>query len=293
MATAGITGVYFPVGVALCRLVNQHRRETGVRCAARPSGGSVANLGGLRDGVYGLAIVQSDAQAEAVAGSGAFAAAGPFADLRRGDGALSRAADPRRPRRRRRRPRRGPPGKRLWLGPRARAPARSPTTSWRRSAGATPPSPRCRTIGAEAVADALCRGDLDAFLYAVGHPALVIQEATTGCDARLVAIDGPAIDALVAARPELIEAGIPGGLYRGNPADVASFGAGATLVTRRRRARGPASRDVDEIFADLETLRGLEPVLAELDPQRMATDGLAAPLHPAAERYFRERGWID
>ena len=63
MGTASVTGVYFPVGVALCRLVNQHRRETGLRCAARPADGSVANIAGLRDGSLDLAIVQSDVQA--------------------------------------------------------------------------------------------------------------------------------------------------------------------------------------------------------------------------------------
>ena len=83
MGTGAVTGAYFPVGVALCRLVNQHRRETGLRCAAQPSAeGSVANIAGLRDGALDLAIVQSDVQAEALAGTGAFAEAGPFADLR-------------------------------------------------------------------------------------------------------------------------------------------------------------------------------------------------------------------
>ena len=53
-------------GVALCRLVNQHRRETGLRCAARPSEGSVGNITALRDGSYDLAIVQSDTQAAAL-----------------------------------------------------------------------------------------------------------------------------------------------------------------------------------------------------------------------------------
>ena len=70
MGTGNVAGVYFPVGVALCRLVNQHRRETGLRCAARPSEGSVGNLTALRDGSYDLAIVQSDTQAAALAGSG-------------------------------------------------------------------------------------------------------------------------------------------------------------------------------------------------------------------------------
>jgi TRAP transporter TAXI family solute receptor len=78
MGTAAVTGVYFPVGVSLCRLVNQHRRETGVRCAARPTEGSVANIAGLREGRLELAIVQSDVQAQAVAGTGAFADAGPL-----------------------------------------------------------------------------------------------------------------------------------------------------------------------------------------------------------------------
>lgn len=82
MGTAAVTGVYFPVGVSLCRLVNQHRRETGLRCAARPTDGSVANIAGLRDGRLELAIVQSDVQAQAVAGAGAFADRGPFDGLR-------------------------------------------------------------------------------------------------------------------------------------------------------------------------------------------------------------------
>lgn len=116
VGTAAVSGMYFPVGVALCRLVNQHRRETGLRCAARPSGGSVANVGGLRDGAFELALVQSDTQAEAVAGIGAFAAVGPSDDLRavmslypealtlvvRADSGIARVEDL--------------AGKRVWLG---------------------------------------------------------------------------------------------------------------------------------------------------------------------------------
>ena len=224
-------------------------------CAAPPGppSGSVANIAGLRDGSLDLAIVQSDAQAEAVAGSGAFAAAGPFADLRavmalypepltlvaRADAGIARVEDL--------------AGQaRLASAPRARAPARSPTTlmaalGWTDASFARGPGDRRRGGRRRPL-----RGELDAFLYAVGHPALVIQEATTGCDARLVPIDGPAIDALVAARPELIEAGIPGGLYRGNPAAVATFGVGATLVTR---ADEPEDRLHAMLDRDLRRLR--------------------------------------
>src|SRR4051812_2098677 len=80
MGTGSVAGVYFPVGVALCRLANQHRRETGRRCAARPSAGSVENVDGLRDKSLELGIVQSDNVAEAVAGGAPFDKAGPFTD---------------------------------------------------------------------------------------------------------------------------------------------------------------------------------------------------------------------
>jgi TRAP-type uncharacterized transport system substrate-binding protein len=50
---------------------------------------------------------------------------------------------------------------------------------------------------------------------------------------------------------------------------------------------------VKSIFDDFETFRGLHPALANLDPQAMATQGNSAPLHPGAERYYREQGWIQ
>lgn len=292
MGTGSISGVYFPVGVALCRLVNQHRRDTGVRCSARPTGGSVANLAGLRDGSLGLALVQSDLQAAAVAGAPPFADAGPFADLRavmalhrepltlvaRGDAGIARVEDL--------------AGKRVWIGAegsgtRALAGDLMAALGWTEASFEPPP------VGPDGLGDALCDGDLDAFLYTIGHPALVVQEATTACDARLVPIDGAAIDALLAARPDLAPTTIPAGLYRGNPEPVASFGVVATLVTRADQPEARIHAMTAQILDDIEMLRGLDPVLATLDPEAMTSDGITAPLHPGAEAYFRERGWLD
>lgn len=293
MQTAAVSGVYFPVGVALCRLVNQHRRDTGVRCAARPSGGSVANVATLRDGAAALALVQSDTQAQALAGSGAFATAGPFADLRavmslypetltlvaRADAGIARVEDL--------------PGKRVWLGEEGSG-TRVLAGDLMAALGWTADSFAPVAVGGPTqMVQALCAGDLDAFFYAVGHPALVIQEATTGCPVQLVPVDGPAIDALVDAHPELVRAEVPGGLYRGVRDPVPSFGVSATLVTRADQPEALVHAMVGQIFADFDMLRGLEPTLASLDPEAMATEGLTAPLHPGAERYFRERGWID
>jgi TRAP transporter TAXI family solute receptor len=293
LGTGAITGVYFPVGVALCRLVNEHRRETGLRCAATLSAGSVANVEALRDDEDGLAIVQSDVQAAALAGTGSFASAGPFAGLQsvmalypepltlvaRADAGIATVEDL--------------AGKRVWLGPegsgtRELAGELAAALGWSDATFAAAPE-----IRPEDVAQALCTGQVDAFFYVVGHPAKPVQEATTNCDARLVPIAGGAVAELVASERGLVEATIPGGLYRGAPAPVETFGVSATLLTRESEPEDTIYTMVRAIFGDFDTLRGLDPVLANLDPEEMVRDGLTAPLHPGAARYYRERGWIE
>lgn len=293
LGTGAITGVYLPVGVALCRVVNQHRRETGLRCAATLSEGSVANVAALRDGTFGLAIVQSDVQAAALAGTGAFAAEGPYAGLEavtglypepltlvaRADAGVAGVEDL--------------AGKRVWLGPegsgtRELAERLVAALGWSDATFAAAPAVR-----PEDVAQALCAGEVDAFFYVVGHPARPVQEATTTCDARLVAITGGAVEELAASDPALVVSTIPGGLYRGNPAPVATFGVNATLVTRDSLPEDTIYTMVRAIFDDLDMLRSLDPVLAGLDPEAMVHEGLTAPLHPGAARYYRERGWIE
>jgi TRAP transporter TAXI family solute receptor len=290
MGTGSVAGVYFPVGVALCRLVNQHRRESGVRCAAMPSEGSVANVAGLRDGALELAIIQSDVLAAARAGSGGFAADGPLeldavmalypealAIVARADAGIAALSDL--------------AGKRVLLGSpgsgtRTLADALVAELGWTAASFAATPD-----LAPDRLAPALCDGDIDAFLYAVGHPALAIQEATTTCDAVLVEAAGPAVAALLAAHPEFVAATIPP-VYGGMSGPVETFGVGAVLVAGGEVPEDLVYGMVRDVFADIDTLRGLDPVLAHLDPEAMATE-VPAPLHPGAARYFRERGWIE
>jgi TRAP transporter TAXI family solute receptor len=293
LGTGSVTGVYFPVGVALCRLANQHRRETGLRCAARPSAGSVANIEGLRDGGFDLAMVQSDVQAAALDGTGPFAEAGPLEGLTavmalypepltlvaRADAGIARVEDL--------------AGKRVWIGAagsgtRPVAEALMGALGWGPSS--FEPAPE---VAPERLGQALCSGQIDAFLYAVGHPALVVQEAATACDVRLVPIEGGAVDELVRANPAYVAATIPGGLYRGNGEPVASFGVTATVVARPAIANETVATIVRAIVADFEMLRGLDPALAGLQPEEMVSQGLTAPLQPGAAAVYRERGWLD
>lgn len=292
MGTGSLAGVYFPVGVALCRLVNQHRPQTGIRCAATPTAGSVENIAKLRDASLQLAIVQSDTQSDARAGTGAFASAGPMPGLRsvmglydeplaivaRPDAGIATIADL--------------PGKRVSLGEDGsgtRVVAEAVLTGFGLDPAGFAATP---AIAPPRLGQALCDGQIDAFLFTVGQPALPIQEATGTCGAMLIPVEGAPVAALLAAQPAFVATEIPGGLYAGASAPVPTVGVKATLVTRADVPDDVVGAVVTSILDDLETLRGLDPVLAGLEPQAMASGGLVAPLHPAAEALYKARGLL-
>ncbi|MGB1209706.1 MAG: TAXI family TRAP transporter solute-binding subunit, partial [Paracoccaceae bacterium] len=82
IGTGGVTGVYYPTGGAICRLVNKGRRDHGVRCSVESTGGSVYNINTIREGELEFGVAQSDWQHHAYHGTSKFEDAGAFEDLR-------------------------------------------------------------------------------------------------------------------------------------------------------------------------------------------------------------------
>ena len=138
---------------------------------------------------------------------------------------------------------------------------------------------------------ALCDNKIDGFYYAVGHPSANIQEPTTTCGAKLVPLTGPAIDKLVAGKPYYAKVSIPGGLYRGNNEPVPTYGVLATLVTSTKTSPDLVYQVVKAVFDNFDEFKKLHPALAALDPKDMVKNGLSAPLHDGALRYYKEKGW--
>ncbi len=286
MATGAVSGAYFPVGVSLCRVVNADRADHGLRCAAVPSQGSVENIGLLRAGDADLAIVQSDVQDAALNGTGSFAEAGAFEGLRAvmalyaeplalvaaADAGIASLEDL--------------PGKRVSLGEdgsgqRPLIADLMQEMGWRETAldAVTDLSP-------SAAATALCEGRIDAFFYAVGHPALAVGEAVSACGATLVPVQGPAVDAVTVGSPFYFAAEIPAGAYVGVDAPVPTFGVGATLVTRADVPEDQIRTVTAGILGALPDLAGFNPLLNGLDPAAMRLQALSAPLHPGAAAAF-------
>ena len=292
IGTGGVTGVYYPTGGAICRLVNKGRKEHGIRCSVESTGGSVYNIKTIRAGELEFGVAQSDWQYHAYNGSSQFEEDGAFEKLRavfsvhpepftvvaRADSGISSFEDLK--------------GKRVNIG--------NPGSGQRGTMdvvldamGWTVGDFELATeLKAAEQSAALCDNQIDAMIYTVGHPSGSIQEATTACDSVLVNVTGEAIDKLVADNSFYRVATIPGGMYRGSDSDVTTFGVGATFVTSADVSDEAVYAVVSSVFENFEDFKQLHPAFANLKAEEMIKDGLSAPLHPGAAKYYKEKGWM-
>ena len=293
IGTGGVTGVYYPTGGASCRLVNQGRRDHGIRCSVESTGGSVYNINTIREGELEFGVAQSDWQYHAFNGTSRFEEQGAFEGLRavfsvhpepftvvaRADAGISTFDDLKG-----KRGNIGNPGS----GQRGTMEVLLAAKGW-----STDDFALATELKAAEQSAALCDNQIDAMVYTVGHPSGSIQEATTACDSVLVTVDGDAVMDLVKGNAFYRTAKIPGGMYRGNDADTATFGVGATFVTSTDVSDEAVYAVVASVMDNISDFRKLHPAFANLDPKEMATAGLSAPLHPGAEKYYKEKGLID
>jgi hypothetical protein len=108
----------------------------------------------------------------------------------------------------------------------------------------------------------------------------------------MIPVEGAPIDKLVADNAYYRKASIPGGMYKGNPNDTPTFDVGATFVTSADVPEGVVYTLVKAVFDNFEDFKKLHPAFANLKESEMIKDGLSAPLHPGAEKYYKERGWM-
>jgi hypothetical protein len=152
------------------------------------------------------------------------------------------------------------------------------------------------SLAAELKADeqgtALCDNKIDGFFYGVGHPSAAIQDPTIACGAKLISLTGPAIDALVKEHPYYAKATIPGGMYANNPNPTETYGVLATVVTSANVSDATVYALVKAVFDNFDEFKKLHPAFATLDPKAMITNGLSAPLHPGAVKFYKEKGWM-
>lgn len=294
IGTGAQTGVYYVVGQSICRLVNRTTAETGLKCTAPATGGSVANVNAIKSGDMTMGVAQSDIQHHAYNGSSPeFEGDKQFENLRaifsvhpepftvvaRKDANINSFEDLK--------------GKRVNVGnPGSGQLATMEVVLGIKGWTMNDFSLASQLKPAEQSA-ALGDNKVDAIIYTVGHPNGSIQEATSTVEANLVAVDGPEIDKLIEDNPYYAKATIPGGMYAGSDEDTDTFGVKATFVTSADVPDDVVYEVVKTVFDDFDRFKGLHPAFANLEPEAMIAEGNSAPLHPGAEKYYKEQGWIE
>ena len=291
IGTGGVTGVYYAAGGAICRLVNKDRAKHGIRCSVESTGGSVFNVNTIKAGELDLGFAQSDVQYNATKGVNQFKD-GPVADLRavfavhpepftvvaRKEAGITKFEDFK--------------GKRFNVG----NPGSDTRASMEELLAALGWKMSDFSLASELKADehgpALCDGKIDGFYYGVGHPSANIQDPTTTCGAKLVPLTGPVIDKLVEAKPYYAKVTIPAGLYPNNPQATPTYGVVATVVASAKTPADTIYAVTKAVFDNFDEFKKLHPALANLKPEDMIKNGLSAPLHDGAARYYKEKGWL-
>ena len=290
IGTGGVTGVYYATGGSICRLMNKNRKEHGIRCSVESTGGSVYNLNTIAAGELDMGVCQSDWQYHAYNGTSKFEDAGPNKNLRaifsvhpepftvvaRADSGIKEFKDLK--------------GKRVNIG--------NPGSGQRgtmevvmKALGWTKADFKLASeLKSAEQGQALCDNKIDAFVFTIGHPSGSIKEPTTSCDCVIVPVTGPEIDKLVKENAYYRTAIIPGGMYRGTDTDTKTFGVGATFVSSTDVPEDVIYNVVKAVFENFDQFKKLHPAFEVLKKEEMIKDGLSAPLHKGAVKYYKEAG---
>jgi len=292
IGTGGITGVYYPAGGAIAKIVNEKKKEYGIRCTVESTGGSVFNVNAIMAGDLDFGIVQSDRQYQAVKGLAEWKD-NPQPNLRAVfalhpetltlvasvSSGIKTIEDLK--------------GKRVNIGNPGSGQRQNSIDALKAVGIDYEKDIQAESAKAAEAPGLLQDGRIDAFFYTVGHPSGAIKEATAGATkVRFVPIEGPGIDKLIKDMPYYAKAFVPVKLYTAeNDTDVPTFGVKGTFVTSARVPEFVVYAITKEVFENLEKFKKLHPAFEVLTKENML-EGLTAPFHPGAEKYFKEVGLL-
>lgn len=290
IGTGGITGVYYPTGGAIARIVNKKRKVYGIRCTVESTGGSVFNVNAVMSGDLEFGVVQSDRQYQAMKGLAEWKDKGPQKDLRAvftihpesitlvaaDDAGIKSINDLR--------------GKRVNIGNPGSGQRQNSIDGLDNAGINYEKDLKAEGVKAAEAPGLLQDGRIDAFFYTVGHPSGAIKEATAGRrKVHFVPITG--VENLLKKYPYYAKAFIPIKLYPGatNTKDVSTFGVKATFVTSAKVPDQVVYAVTKEVFDNFEAFKKLHPAYQVLTKKNML-EGMSAPIHPGAMKYYKEAG---
>ncbi|MYZ49351.1 TAXI family TRAP transporter solute-binding subunit [Propylenella binzhouense] len=304
IATGGTAGTYFPIGGLIANAISSppgsRACEEGGSCGvpgliatAVASNGSVANINAINGGTVESGFSQSDVAYWAHSGTGVFEGKGAVEKLRAianlypesihliasAQSGIKSPADLK--------------GKKVSLdepGSGTLVDARIILSAY----GLTEKDIEPEYLKPNQAADLMRDGNMDAFFFVGGYPAGAIAELATSEDIVVVPIAGPEADKVIEQYGFFAKDTIPGGTYRGVADAAETLSVGAQWVTS-------ADQPDDLVYAITKALWN-DNTRALLDSghakgkmitKETALSGIGIPLHPGAERFYKEAGLLD
>lgn len=293
IGTGGVTGVYYPTGGAISKMVNKKYKEYGIKATVESTGGSVYNINAVMSGDLDFGICQSDREYEAWNGLAEWKNKGPQKNLRSVfaihpesitliasvDSGIKSVADLK--------------GKRVNLGNPGSGQLQN-SKDILKAFGLSVKDIHPEYVKAVEAPGLLQDGRIDAFFFTVGHPNGTIKEATSGrIKVRIVSITGPAVDKLLKENPYYAKSTILKKFYpmAANKTDATTIGVKALLVTSKKEPAKIVYATTKEVFENFKEFKKLHPAYAVLTKQNML-EGMSAPIHRGALKYYKESGLI-
>ena len=290
IGTGGVTGVYYPTGGAISKMVNKKADEYNLKATVESTGGSVFNINAILSGDLEFGIAQSDRQTQAYAGEADWADAGPQKKLRAvfsihpelvsllaaDDANINTIADLR--------------GKTVNIGNPGSGNRGNAIDALENAGLNWETDLKAEGLKASEAAKMLQDGRIDAYFYTVGHPSGSFKEATAG-KRKVHFVPITNVEGLLAKYPFYAKSNIPISFYpqASNTSDVPTYGVKATLCTSADVSDDVVYAITREVFENFEEFKGLHPAYSVLTKESML-DGLSAPIHDGAMRYFKEAG---
>jgi TRAP transporter TAXI family solute receptor len=294
IGTGGVTGVYYPTGGAISRMVNKKSEKYGIKATVESTAGSVYNINAVLSGDLEFGVAQSDRQYQAYNGLAEWAQAGPQKELRsvfsihpESITLIASVAS-------KIKSVNDLIGKRVNIGNPGSGQLQN-SKDVLEAFGIGLDAIKAEQVKAVEAPSLLQDEKIDAFFYTVGHPNGNIKEATSGrIKVNIIPISGPDIDALLQKHSYYAKSTIPTKYYtdESNQAYIYSVGVKATFVASGKLDEDIVYAITKEVFDNLENFKKLHPCYVVLTKQNML-EGLSAPIHKGALRYYKEADLVQ
>ena len=288
--TGGVTGVYYPTGGAISKIVNKKFDEYNLKVTVESTGGSVFNVNAIMSGDLEFGIVQSDRQAQAYKGEAEWADAGKQEKLRSVfsihpesvtllaavDAGINTINDL--------------VGKTVNIGNPGSGNRGNAIDALENAGINWETDINAEGLKASEAAKMLQDNRIDAYFYTVGHPSGSFKEATAG-RRKVKFIPITDIQGLLDKYSYYAKSEIPIEFYPNavNTENVPTYGVKATLCTSADVPDEVVYAITKEVFENLEEFKTLHPAFSILTKESML-DGLTAPIHDGAMKYYKEAG---